>query len=84
MTTSPQDHISNLLRTLAGLFITPMLYPAGNADPKQQVAPASASKGVHPPGSASRALLQSYKINYTNQCYLLGYEWISTFTLYPF
>lgn len=41
--------------------MTPMLYPAGNADPRQQVAPPSISNGVHPPGSASYALLHSYK-----------------------
>jgi len=43
-----------------------MLYPAGNADPKQQVAPASTNKGVHPPGSALCALLYSYKIDYAD------------------
>jgi len=48
------------LRTWAGLFMTPKLYPAGNVDPRQQVAPPSTSNGVHPPGSASCALLHSY------------------------
>lgn len=41
--------------------MTPMLNPAGNADPRQQVAPPSTSNGVHPPGSASCTLLLSYK-----------------------
>lgn len=41
-----------MLQTSAGLFITPMLYPAGSADPRQQVAPPSTSSGVQPPGSA--------------------------------
>lgn len=50
-----------MLQTSAGLFITPMLYPAGNADPRQQVAPPSTSNGVQPPGSASCALLHSYE-----------------------
>lgn len=53
-----------MLQTSAGLFITPMLYPAGSADPRQQVAPPSTSSGVQSPGSASRTLLQSYKRNY--------------------
>lgn len=47
--------------------MTPMLYPAGNADPRQQVAPPSTSNGVHPLGSASCALLRSCKRNYTDQ-----------------
>jgi len=47
--------------------MTPMLYPAGNADPRQQVAPPSTSKGVHPPGLTSCALSYSYKRNYRNQ-----------------
>lgn len=50
--------------------MTPMLYPAGNADPRQQVAPPSTSNGVHPPGLASCALLYSYKRNYVDQKFI--------------
>lgn len=33
--------------------MTPILYPAGSAEPKQQVAPANAKSGLHPPGNSS-------------------------------
>jgi hypothetical protein len=60
-----------------------MLYPAGNADPKQQVAPASTNKGVHPPVSALCALLCSYKIGMCGSV-LYVITNISSFILYPF
>ena len=37
--------------TFAGVLITPMLNPAGKADPKQHVTPANTRSGLHPTDS---------------------------------
>lgn len=43
--------------------MTPMLYPAGTADPRQQVAPPSTNNGVHP----AEFCAFSYKRNRVDQ-----------------